>query len=44
VSVYVNNVTDRRGVLYGGVGTLPNSAAFEVITPRLIGFNLVRTF
>jgi iron complex outermembrane recepter protein len=44
VLVYVNNVTDRRGVLYGGVGTLPNSAAFEVITPRLIGFNVMKTF
>jgi iron complex outermembrane receptor protein len=42
--LYVNNVTDRRGVLYGGVGTLPNSAAFELIAPRTIGFNLMKKF
>ena len=42
--VYANNVTDRRGVLYGGVGTLPNSAAFEIIAPRTIGFNVMRKF
>jgi iron complex outermembrane recepter protein len=42
--VYVNNVTDRRGVLYGGVGTLPNSASFEVITPRVTGFNVMKKF
>lgn len=42
--VYVNNVTDRRGVLYGGLGTLPNTAAFEVIAPRTIGFNVMKKF
>lgn len=43
-TVYVNNVTDRRGVLYGGLGTLPNAAAFEVIAPRTIGFNVMKKF
>jgi hypothetical protein len=42
--VYVNNVTDRRGLLYGGVGTLPNPAAFEVIEPRTIGVNVMKKF
>jgi iron complex outermembrane recepter protein len=43
-TVYVNNVTDRRGVLYGGAGTLPNIAAFELIMPRLFGFNVMKKF
>jgi outer membrane receptor protein involved in Fe transport len=43
-TVYVNNLADRRGVLYGGVGTIPNSAAFEVIAPRTIGFNVMKKY
>jgi outer membrane receptor protein involved in Fe transport len=43
-TIYVNNLTDRRGLLYGGVGTLPNPAAFELIEPRTIGINVRREF
>lgn len=43
VNVYVNNLSDRRGVLGGGVGTIPPTA-FQVIQPRTIGFSMVRTF
>lgn len=43
-TLYVNNLTDQRGLLYGGVGTLPNPAAFEIIEPRVIGLNLRKEF
>ncbi len=35
--VYVNNLTDRRGILFGGLGTVPNPAAFTYIQPRTVG-------
>jgi len=42
-TLYVNNVTDRRGVLNGGIGTfLPY--AFEYIQPRTVGVSLVDKF
>jgi len=44
VSLYVKNVMDRRGILYGGLGTLPNPAAFEYIQPRTVGVNVLRSF
>jgi iron complex outermembrane receptor protein len=43
VSLYVNNVCDRRGVLGGGVGTFP-PFAYYYIQPRTIGLSLTRTF
>ena len=44
VSLYANNVADRRGILYGGLGTLPNPTAFEYIRPRTVGVNVLRGF
>jgi iron complex outermembrane receptor protein len=44
VSLYVNNATDRRGILYGGLGTVPNPAEFEYIQPRTVGMNVSRSF
>jgi outer membrane receptor protein involved in Fe transport len=43
-TVYVNNLTDRRGLLYGGLGTVPNPSSFEILQPRTAGFNLSRRF
>ena len=37
VSLYVNNLTDKRGILFGGLGTVPNPAAFTYIQPRTVG-------
>jgi outer membrane receptor protein involved in Fe transport len=42
-NVYINNVGDVRGVLNGGLGYSP-PYAFVYIEPRLIGFNVARTF
>ncbi len=43
VNLYVNNVTDRRGLLTGGLGTsIP--VAFYYIQPRTIGLSLSRVF
>jgi iron complex outermembrane recepter protein len=42
-NIYVNNVTDRRGLISGGIGTgVP--AAIYYITPRTVGISLARTF
>jgi iron complex outermembrane recepter protein len=42
-NLYANNVTDRRGVISGGLGTgLPQ--AFYYIVPRTIGISIARTF
>lgn len=43
LNVYVNNVTDRRGVLNGGLGTW-NAASFNLIQPRTVGLSITRTF
>jgi iron complex outermembrane receptor protein len=43
VNIFANNVTDRRGVLAGGLGySLP--FAFSYIQPRTVGLSLSRTF
>lgn len=42
-NLFVNNVTDRRAVLSGGIGDYP-PFAFKVIQPRLIGLSVIRTF
>jgi len=42
-NIYVNNVTDRRGLLYGGLGGFP-AYAFDFIQPRTIGLSVIRTF
>lgn len=41
--LYVNNVTDERGVLGGGTGTI-TPTAFQLIQPRTVGFAIARTF
>jgi outer membrane receptor protein involved in Fe transport len=43
VDLYVNNVTDRRGLISGGIGNLlPFS--FYYIQPRTVGLNIARQF
>ena len=39
----VTNLTDRRGVLYGGIGALPPTA-YIYIQPRTIAVSLTKTF
>ena len=43
VNLYVNNVTDRRGVLDGGLDLIPNNA-FVYIQPRTVGMTVSKTF
>jgi iron complex outermembrane receptor protein len=40
---FVTNLTDRRGVLAGGIGAFP-PFAFTYIQPRTVGLSLIRTF
>jgi len=42
-NLYVNNVSDQRGLIAGGLGTL-NPNAFTLIQPRTIGLSVARTF
>jgi hypothetical protein len=39
LDVYVNNVTDQRGLLSGGLGTSP-PFAFILLQPRTVGFSI----
>jgi outer membrane receptor protein involved in Fe transport len=41
LNLFVNNVTDRRGLLLGGAA---NPAAYYVIPPRTAGLSLLKTF
>lgn len=41
--LYINNVGDKRGLLYGGIGS-NYPAYFNYITPRTIGINVSKTF
>jgi len=41
--LFANNITDKRALLGGGVGDVPNNA-FTIIPPRTLGLNLTRTF
>jgi iron complex outermembrane recepter protein len=43
VNLYANNVTDRRGLVGGGLSMDP-SYAFLYITPRTIGLNAIKKF
>src|SRR6185312_14072458 len=43
INCYANNVTDRRGLVGGGIGFFPSNA-FVYIQPRTIGFSVSRTF
>ncbi len=42
-NLYANNLSDKRGVLAGGLGTL-NAVSFTYIQPRTIGFSLAKSF
>ena len=41
LNLFVNNVTDRRGLLQGGLGYTP-PFAFQYITPRTAGLSAVK--
>lgn len=41
VNVFVNNITDKRGIISGGLGSV-NPTSFFTITPRTVGFTLAR--
>ena len=42
-NLYVNNVTDKRGLISGGIGNqLPYS--FYFIQPRTVGLSVAKTF
>jgi iron complex outermembrane recepter protein len=43
LDLYANNVTDRRGLLSGGLGTSP-PFAFILLQPRTVGFNVSEKF
>lgn len=42
-TIYVNNLTDSRGLLAGGAGAF-NPAAFNYIQPRTVGLSLAKSF
>ena len=42
-NLFINNFTDRRGLLTGGIGTY-NPSTFAIIQPRTVGLTLTRTF
>ena len=42
-SVYVNNLTNRLGIIGGGIDAVPLNS-FTYIQPRTIGLNVTRTF
>lgn len=44
LNLYVNNATDRRGLLYGGLGSPSAPYEFNYINPRTIGLSVERTF
>ncbi len=43
VNLFVDNVTDRRGITGGGIGSF-TPTTFSLIQPRTIGMSLSRTF
>jgi len=44
MNVFVNNVTDKRGLLAGGLGVGIDQNGFIIIQPRTVGLSLKRTF
>jgi iron complex outermembrane recepter protein len=42
-NLYVDNLTDRRALLTGGIGTF-NPSSFAIIQPRTVGLMISRTF
>lgn len=43
VTAYLNNITDRRGLISGGLGNVV-PVSFYIIQPRTIGLSLTRVF
>ncbi len=43
VNLFASNLTDKRGVLNGGVGYVP-TYAYQYLRPRTIGLSVVKTF
>ena len=41
--LYINNATDKRGALIGGIGEFPPNY-FSYITPRTVGLTVAKTF
>lgn len=44
LDITARNVTNSRGLLYGGLGTLPDPAQFQTLQPRTIGLTITRDF
>lgn len=44
LAAFVNNVTDERGIVGGGVGTLISQSAFNLIQPRTYGLSVSKEF
>jgi len=44
LAAFVNNVTNERGVVGGGYGTLISNSAFNLIQPRTYGFSISKEF
>jgi len=44
INVFVTNLTDKRGLLAGGIGEGPYPTYFSYIQPRTVGLSLSRTF
>jgi iron complex outermembrane receptor protein len=43
VNIFANNITDRRGVLGGGIGMFP-PFSYNIIQPRTVGLDVIRKF
>jgi len=45
VNLFANNITDRRGIVSGGIASGGNSPfAYQYIQPRTVGFSIAKTF
>jgi iron complex outermembrane receptor protein len=44
LNLFANNVTNKRGILSGGINNAPNSNAFYIIQPRTVGLSATKTF
>jgi outer membrane receptor protein involved in Fe transport len=44
LNLFVNNLTDKRGLLSGGLGNQVNELAFTYIQPRAVGLSVAKTF
>jgi len=44
INAFVNNVTNKRGILGGGRGTLISQDAFNILQPRTYGLSVTKEF